>query len=520
MALTTVDFTTTFNYTVSPKLFRFEDVTDYAGQGVDPDDYEGVLKVTAPTGLVIYNNTNWASPDIRPGTSVFNTTTIPLPLDANGNVLQGTYVFTYTVSANNGVDVITKNYSYTFSYTSPSISISAAVDYNAPLISGTDETSYTVNLITPTVTRAFEMTYPSVLNIASITGTNNVLSTDTFYVIADTTLQYTFTLESALEYDFGNNLFVADEISGTQRLDVFADANLCQLYCGLRATYNRWYAAKGTAQEATLLNTFKDVMAISMLLQTAYNCGRSADVAGYVAMIKAIGNFDDCTCDESDEPVLVTGIGGSSGTIVVAAGSGIAVAVAEGGSSTTYTVSIDAATLALINSIDHTVVEGADGIIVTSTTNGNTTTYTVRSTIREVQVLKQFVTITFEDGALPVITYGDVKVYGGLLQQATVAAANNSSVSAWNLNNNLFVASAFFTGAAVDYYADVYLVSTDELDSSSEPGDQNRVFDLEMVQEKATTIEFRLKGLFGNPVNGNSVNSTYSSITFLISITA
>ena len=521
MALTVVDYTTTFNYVPATKLFRFEDTTDYDGQGVDPDDYEGVLKITAPTGLVIYNNTNWASPDILPGTSVFNTTTIPLPLDASGNVLQGSYVFTYTVSANNGVDVITKNYSYTFAYTEPTVVVSTAVDYNAPLLSGTDATTYTSGVTTPTITRAFSMTYPASLNLAALTGTNNVLSTQTFYVIADTALQYTFTLTSTLSYNFGNNLFVADTVTGTQRIDVYADANLCQLYCGIRSSYNRWVSLKGTGgtQETMALNQFRDIMAIAMLLQVAYNCGKGSDAEGYVAMIKAIGNFDDCTCDESDQPVLVTGLGGV-GEIVVAAGTGIDVAVDSGGSSTTYTVSIDEATMALINSIDHTVVEGANGIIVTPTTVGNTTTYVVSSTIREVQVLKEFVTITFEDGSLPVVTYGDTKVYGGTLQAATVANANNASVSDWNSNNNLFTASAFFTGGTIDYWPIISYVATDELDNPEDPGNQNRTAEIEIVQVKATTFDFRIKGTFGNPINGNAVNSTYSSITFLISITA
>lgn len=521
MALTTVDFTTTFNYVPSTKLFKFEDTTDYAGQGVSPSDYEGVLKVVAPTGLTIYNNTNWASPDIRPGVSVFNTTTIPLPLDATGNVLQGSYTFTYTVSPDNGSTTFVKIYTYTFSYSSPSISITAAVDYNAPLLSGTDVTTYTVNTITPTVTRAFSMTYPAIVNIAPITGTNNVLSTDTFYVVADTELQYTFTLISTLSYNFGDGLFVSDSISGTQRINVYADANLCQLYCGLRNSYNRWMNAKGTAQEASLKHNFEDMMAISMLLQTAYNCGRGSDVEEYVTMIKAIGNFDDCTCEEGDEPTLVTGLGGSSGTIVVAAGSGIAVAVATGGSSTTYTVSIDPATLALINGITNVVVEGTDGIVVTSTTEGNTTTYLVKSTIREVQQFTQFVTLTFSSGSLPVISYGDAKGYGGSLQAPTVVNQNSSSVSTWQTSNNEFSVGAFFTGGSIPYYPSIQFVESTALgQSATDKQSQTRYLDMEIIEKASTTFSVRFTNPFGSPTSGNAIDSTYESVTFLIKITA
>lgn len=516
MALTTVDFTTTFNYVPSTKLFSFQDTTDYAGQGVAPSSFEGVLKITAPTGLDIYDNQNWASPDILPGVSLFNTTTIPLPLDGSGNVLQGSYTFVYTVSPDNGVTTVTKTYTYTFAYTRPTISITAAVDYNAPLLSGTDSTNYTVNTITPTITRDFEMTYPSSVNVAPITGTNNVLSTTTIYAIADTALQYTFTLTSTLSYNFGNNLYVADEITGVQRLDVELNANLCQLYCGLRSAYNRMVAAAGTSQGESYKETFNNLMAIAALLQVAYNCGEGTDASGYIALMKSIAHFDDCTCDDST-PVLVTGLGGT-GTIVVAPGSGIAVATNSGGSSTTYTVSLDPTLLAKLNALGNTVLVAGSGILISESTSGYTKTYTISATLDSVQELNQMVTIDFSSGSLPVITEDSSKVYGSILKAATVSNVNNGSVSDWNLYNNLFTASVFFTGPSYTYYPIIELVETTVVGSSLDKGDQSRTYSLEIVQVKADTFDFRLKSPFGIPVNGNAVNSTFSSMTFLIKI--
>lgn len=517
MALTSVDFTTTFNYVPTTKLFKFTDVTDYPGQGVSASSYEGLIKVTAPTGLVIYNNTNWAFPDILPGTSPINTTTIPLPLDGSGNVLQGSYTFLYTVSSDNGVTTVTKTYTYTFSYTRPSISITTAIDYNAPLISGTDATNYTVNTITPTVTRAFSMAYPASVNITALTGTNNILSTSTFYVQADTSLQYTFTLISTLSYNFGSNLYVSDVITGTNRIDAFADANLCQLYCGLRSAYNRWQAAKGTSQGDSYKDIFDNLMAVAALLQIAYNCGEGDDVSGYISVMKAIANFDECECSDST-PVLVTGLGGT-GTIVVAAGSGIAVDVATGGSSTTYIVSIEPTLLAKLNLLYNTVLVAGPGIEIYESTSGYTKTYTVSATLDSVQQLDQQVTIDFVAGALPTITEDNSKVYGNILKAATISNVNNGSVSDWNLLNNLFTASVFFTGPSYIYYPYVQLVFTDELDSTAEPADQNRVYELEIVQVKTNSFDFRLRSVFGSPVNGNSINETFSSMTFLIKIT-
>lgn len=519
MPLTIVDFTTTFNYIPTTKVFRFEDTTDYAGQGVSAASYEGVLKIISPLGTILYNNTNWASPDISPGTSVFNTTTIQLPLDGSNNVLQGSYTFVYTVSADNGLNVITKNYTYTYSYTSPTFDITAAIDYNTPLISGTDSSNYTVNTVTPTVTRAFEMAYPSVLNIAALTGTNNVLSTNTFYVQADTSLQYTFTLRSELLYDFGNNLFVADVVRGTERIDAYADANLCQLYCGLRSAYNRWQAAKGTTQGQSYKDTFDNLMAVAALLQIAYNCGMGDDVSGYISVMKAIANFDECECSDST-PVLVTGLGGG-GTIVVAAGSGIAVSVSTGGNSTTYTVSIDPATLAKINGITHTEITVGQGLAVSESTAGDTTTYHITTTIREVQQFTQDVTITFSSGSLPVITYGDAKGYGGALQAPTVVNANNSSVATWQAQNNEFSIGAFFTGGSLAYFPSVHLIETVGIgESAVDAEDRTRFLKLEITEKDTTTFSVRLANPFGSPSSGNAIDAAYESITFMIKITA
>ena len=125
MALSTIDFNTTFDYTASPKVLGFEDTVDYSGQSVNISNATGVIKVVNPAGDTVYNNTNHSTPDINPSVSRLNTTTIPIPLMANGSVMQGEYSFTYTVRYTDNTlaqsyDVVyTKT--FTLNYTSPSI---------------------------------------------------------------------------------------------------------------------------------------------------------------------------------------------------------------------------------------------------------------------------------------------------------------------------------------------------------------------------------------------------------------
>lgn len=521
MALTAVDFSSTFNYTVSPKLFKFEDLTDYAGAGVSASDYEGLIKIVAPNGVTIYNNTNWASPDIEPGTSVYNTTTIPLPLNGAGAVLQGSYTITYTVSNDNGTTTWTKSYTYDFSYESPEISISPSVNYNTPLLSASDETGYTVNSVSPTITRAWTLYYPAVLEIANITGTGSSISTTTFYTVSTGALQYSFALISTLTYDYGDNLYVSDQVSGTNYLDVSSDANLCQLYCGIKSTYTHWQTYKMTNNPlaSQYEKAFLQVMSIATLLKAAYDCGKTTDASGYVAMIKAIGHFDDCSCDGSD-PVLVTGLGGN-GTVVVAAGTGISVDTDVSGSTTTYTVSLSDANTALLNSLYNTEISVGQGLRVTSATVGNTKTFTITSTIVEVQELVEYVTLDFSSGSVPTVTVGNSKVYGGILQAATVANGNNASSSDWQSSNNYFTVSAFFTGSAYNYYPTVHIMeATPTRTVGSGVESYGRPASIEVIEVGSTSFKIRFKDSSGNPMSGALVDSVFQQVKLLIKIVA
>lgn len=98
MPLSNIQGVTTFNLNASPKTLKFEDTTDYAGQGVNIANAVGCLTLTGPTG-VFHNNTDFNNPDIVPDVDpeFFKN----LPLNNQGNVVQGDYSVAYRVRQTN-----------------------------------------------------------------------------------------------------------------------------------------------------------------------------------------------------------------------------------------------------------------------------------------------------------------------------------------------------------------------------------------------------------------------------------
>jgi len=124
----------------SPK-FVFTDVTDYSAQGAG--SITGVIQVTAPSGIVYTGG----SPDITVSTSRINSTTILIPLLANGSPEVGNYSFKYT--ATDGTNTVTYTVGYNFQYVSPTGILTPTVDCLSPRLTSTDATNYLSGSTTP-----------------------------------------------------------------------------------------------------------------------------------------------------------------------------------------------------------------------------------------------------------------------------------------------------------------------------------------------------------------------------------
>ena len=366
--MATTSFSTTFNLVLGPKQFIFEDTFDYVGAGIPLSHVNGVFKITSPSGIVIYNNTDYSNSgcDIWNNSSRLNQQDIQLPLAANSYPELGDYTVVYSVYDSTLLVYYTQTNTYTYSYVSPTICIEQDIDCVSPLLTSTDATTYTVDSVVPTKVEVHTIYYPAdSAGYASPTiGSTLVVSTSTFYNGTQTTV-----ITSGLTYVFSDDLIVIDEITGSQ--EVLVDCtDTCAIYCCIRtleqtmldqSTMNR------TAYPATAL-LFSQVMGLVGLVTMARTCSKSADISGYLTAIKTLAHCkDDCSCTGTT-PTQVYGLSGLVNNVIVnSCGTPVTVTPVVVGNTTTYTVCLDPAFVTLVNSLYNTVVVA--GTNITSVTD-------------------------------------------------------------------------------------------------------------------------------------------------------
>lgn len=469
MALVTTDFNSYFRYDfTAPYEIRFDDITDYAGQGVALADVDVLIKCETASGGIFYNNVNLASPDIDPNVSLSSAITIPLPL-SGGLPLQDVYTFTF-YSYVSSVLTVTKVKTFTLDYSSPTIEIGMEVDCITPLLSATDETSYTINGITPTIVRDFKIHYPPSVPTADVTGTGASVTTSTFYTVADSTIEHSSSLTSTLVYNFTGGFFVADEVTGSEVIQVACTGDLCDIYCCIRSQWSRCENLRGenSVEEMKQLAIFHKVCDLAQMVGLALKCGKSTHISDYVSQILLLTNCDaGCSCNDG-EPQLVTGLGVNGSSVTVAAGTGVSVSLAG----SEYTVSLSSVNVAKLAATYNTVVAAGTNISsVTSNTvvagNVTTTTYTVNATDTIVQSLFIRVTISLSAGNMPVYVIDYIDKYGTIFTDTVtdilgisplIEYVNAVDVPSWQTNYAQLKIQNFFTGGAVDYYPEVHLV--------------------------------------------------------------
>lgn len=477
MALTTGTYESSFRYDLATKQITFTDTTDYAAQGTAAADVTIVIKVENAISGIIYNNTNHAAPDIDPDVSVDSTIVIPLPLDAGGLPEQGLYTVTLQYK-DTGASPVTINEvkTFTLDYTSPVVDIEMDVDCFTPVLTATDDTSYTQGGVDPTITRAFAINYPLSMGLSPVTGTASVLQTRNFYYVTDQVIEHSSSLTSDLSYSYPDGWYIVDEVTGSDFIGVSCPADLCDIYCCLRSQWLKYKNAKttNTVLANQELAKFNQIMALSQLVGQSLRCGKATQSTEYVNEILLIADCDaGCSCADG-QPQLVTGLAINGNTVIVEEGTGVSISSVTGGGTTTYTVSLSTENInKLAATYNSVVTAGANITSVTSssTTSGNvtTTTYVVNATDTIVESTFVEVLLTFNVGAVPSYTVTAQKQYGTTFAAITDAIGinpvldieNNGSVSDWQQNYNSIIVQNFFSGSATDYFPEV--VSVEEL---------------------------------------------------------
>lgn len=383
--MATISFNTTFN--LPSGVFIFDDTSDWAGQGIALADVNGSFKIVSPSGVTVYNNTSYTTVDcdIYIDNSLQSQQTVSLPTNGAGEVEQGEYTITYTVYDSNLAQYYTQVNTYTFEFTAPTVEITQTIDCISPLFTSVDSTNYTVNSVAPTISRSHEIYYPagSAGYGTPVSGSTATLTTGTFYSGTQTTV-----ISTTATWTFSDDLIVVDILEGSK--EVVVDCTwVCSIYCCIKALEARMisYETTDSVKYAKEKALFSQVMGLVGLAKLAIECGKSDDVEAYLDVIYRLTECnEDCSC-EGDEPALVTGIGGLVNNVVVTAGSAnVTVTASTVGNTTTYTVNLGAAFVALVNSLYNTVVAAGANMSVSSSTVGITTTYTVSTNISRQEV--------------------------------------------------------------------------------------------------------------------------------------
>lgn len=544
MALVSTDFQATWQFASTLKSFSFKDIADYNAQGVGLNEITGVIKVVDPANNTHYNNTNFSDPDIDPDVSLTSVKTILLPTDANGNVLQGTYTITYTVRGSSGtispaVDV-SKTITHVLAYTSPTVKLTLTANCLKPLMQSVDGTNYLSGTTTPTITRAHKIIYPEALGKTSVTGVAATLETNVFFTVKDSVLTHSSSLTSTLSYNFATNVFVTDSISGSKFVDVACDGELCDIYCCVKAEWDRYNDNKGTNKikaEGHLAN-FHQMTGLMELIRTALECGKDTDISTFTQRIQDIGNCESgCGCDDGT-PILVTGLGGGVNTFVVTSGgTPVEVTSVISGTTTTYTVKLATAFVTKVNdSFNSTVAAGSGATVITAVDKSGNKTFTVSltSTVTETNLLS-FIALLTRTSNDPTITIQNVSKYGAAFNSSPTVKADNTGAD-WLTKTASFTVAAMWStngqGSRVfKPIADViehtkitniinvilgFTVSTPELIITGTRG-----FLVEIYDQQSTSFRIRfIDPATGAPMTGRYFNDDFVSSKLQITLTS
>lgn len=368
-------------------LITVEDLTDYVGNGINlvTTQVDGYLKITlnSSTGTsVIYDNLGGATPDIDYNNSPISTSTINLPVDANGYVVQGTYTIEYNInvyliaSPNPPLYNLTKSFTYLLQQDQPVVCLAADVSCAGSSITSYDTTVYGTYA---TVSRVHTLFPPPASGYPNIVGSQATLSSGS--PIVDKT--WTQEVQSTVTYTYPNGLILIIYVEGVREIPVVCDFGMSKIYCCLKKVFDRYNTLQTrniTAADAMYEDTVKPMLEAMVMYNAALEAGNTNAAATYYDLtIQVSGCGEDCGCTGS-VPQVVNPSGGSGNIVIVTSpDNSISVNPVVVGNTTTYEVQVSAAIQSALNALKNTAIttNTPATLDITSSTIGNTTTYNI-----------------------------------------------------------------------------------------------------------------------------------------------
>ena len=524
MALTSTKLNISYSLDSTPKEFVFTDVTDYAAQSVALANITGSIKVTAPSGVTYagqpddvdgsvgrINQNQILVPLLSDGTPEVGSYTFTYTATDGVDtvVYTKTINFQYvkpTASIQSTYDCLsplletedTTNYLYgainpvdrfsvfaadaganTFTLAGEKSAFVRVGDTFNIISSTANDGEYTVTSVTydgtntvigvasvtdgtadgVLVTRKAQIFYPQVLGLNPVVGYSKKLETSVFY-----TNTHEFLYETKSFYDLGDGVSIVDSTTDSNEIDIQCDVRLCEIFCCINSKFNEYLTYKERGNK-TLAEYALDqyVLATSHLsaLRQAFECGKTEAVTSLTEQIKSVTNCNgDCSCDDS-EPVLVTGLGGGSDTVVQSSGNGIVVSSIVAGDTTTYTLSLSQSIIDDINSITpnttSSVISSDATVTVSSATVGSNTEYdlSVPAAVQPTELMAFDVEITpsgVGTGALVISNYSSQNLSN---LQATVVGGYETTTSS---DNQAFFLNTFQVSPNATYKAFIEII--------------------------------------------------------------
>lgn len=508
---------TAFELKNSPKNFRLTDNTPYASEGIALADVVGIFKIIGPDGLVAYENTDFANPDIDADVSlVFSGAN--LPLDANGLVQTGKYTVTYTIRVIGAVQAgdFPKVFTYTNSHVTPKGTLDLTVDCRCSKITSTDTTSYGPG--NPVLVRVHTLIPPTGSELTNTVSSNPVIT-----VTPITNKTWSASIVTTATYTFTDALVIIDEIKGSDENKVDCDISICDIFCCVKTLWDRYFAALDTnpfESQRILDEQLNRVMILVALHDKAVTCGLDALALTYHAEILKVSQCEPgCGCDD-DKPTLIVPICGATagaGSVVVdACGNGaITVTPVVVGDITTYTVCFDQTLLDRLNELFNTTLTAGAGITIVPTVAANgDIDYLVSSTALAPDESNLRLQIDFGIG-VPVYTILNENIFGTKFKAATTAFKNSGNFALFSNQNNEFELKDFLTAA--DPFNQVLAIESIVFNNV-----QSILPVSAMVTSSVTagngSIKFQLLNSLGMPFSGAALSGSLDKIILTLKI--
>ncbi len=383
MAISSLSISPTLSAAVTPSNVSIVDNTDYAAAGYTSPNYivNGYIKLefVGATGTsVVYDNTSaqYGSPDVQPLSSTSSLLPIPLPLDADGKVMPGSYIFTYRAAVVDAglslVDDFSQSFSFDVDFTIPVACLADSVNCQDSKITSYDNTLYGVYA---SLTRVHTLMPPPPSGSANIVGSTQAITTSldiwtgTWYQSIAATVSYEFTGDGTL------TLIVL--VEGSRKFDVVCNTGLSVINCCLKKTTNKWWALR-MRNDVAYNNMWQDVIKPMLVWSDRYSQALTAGdengaAAAYAKIIEVTGCDEaGCGCDDGT-PQQVIPAGSSASFVVDSPDNSIAVTATVSGNQTTFHVQVSAGLQLLIASFyNRTITTGTPSYLqLTETGTGS-----------------------------------------------------------------------------------------------------------------------------------------------------